>query len=212
MGGIPTRCVIAPTSDAYKLPELKTTILAGLTFSHVCKRWHKIVLNRPAMWQCVRISYRQLSGLGNISRDITACSHVYRLHLDMSLLGCKWHSSQDVSKAARHLLDENILRCESLRVEGPRWALDNFVLIAPHLICLNAQFAGASQFPPDMDRIIFEGHLFSRQIHWDAFSISGAKPIVLSNVGIPFPYHLGILPAHLPGHVCAKAKYLARTG
>lgn len=114
------------------------------------------------MWQCVRISYRQLLGSGNISRDITARSHVYRLHLDMSLLGCKLHSSRDVSKAARHLLDENIVRCEPLRVEGPRWALYNFFLIAPHLICLNAQFAGASKFPPDMDRIIFEGHFFSR--------------------------------------------------
>ena len=146
----------------------------------------------------------------------------------MSLLRCKWHSSRDVYKAARRLLDErDTVRCESLRVEGPHWALYDFLkifkrhnskakkstgikwlhivedlsdvemfipskpfqldLIAPHLTCLNAQFAGVSQFPPDMDRIISEGHLFSRQIYWDAFSISGAKPIVLSNVAIPLP-------------------------
>ena len=206
------------------------------------------------MWQSVRISYRQPLGSGNISRDITARLHVYRLRLDVSLLGCKWHSSRDVYKAARRLLDEHdIVRYESLRVEGPHWALYDFLkffkrhnskakksagikwlhiiedlsdvemlvpskpfqldLIAAHLTCLNAQFAGASQFPPEMDRVIFEDHLFSREIYWDGFFISGAKRIVLSNVGIPgawFPYHLGILPAHLPGHVCAKAKYLAR--
>ena len=196
---------------AYKLQRvasrrgawLKTTILAALTLSHVCKRWHKIVLGPPAMWQRVRISFRQLLGLGNISRDIIARSHAYSLHLDVSLLGCKWHSSRDVYKAARRLLDER--DAESLRVEGPHWALYDFLkifkrhnskakkstgikwlhivedlsdvemfipskpfqldLIAPHLTCLNAQFAGASQFPPDMDRIISEGHLFSRQIY-----------------------------------------------
>ncbi|EDQ98089.1 uncharacterized protein LACBIDRAFT_312399 [Laccaria bicolor S238N-H82] len=260
MGGIPTRGVIAPTSDAYKLPELKTTILAAFALSHVCKTWRKIVLERPAMWQRVCISYRQLLGLGKMLRTILVRSHPYPLHLDVSLLGCVWHLSGEVYTAARRQLDEFIMRCESVRVEGNHFALaallkiferhnlkartkagikwlhvvENFRdantnipsgpfpldRIAPQLICLNAQFAGASRFPSNMDRIIFEDHLFKREVYWDAFSISGAKHIVLSNVGIPRPYHrlgimLGPLPPGFPGHtpyVSPRDKYLARTG
>ena len=67
-GGIPTWGVTS---------WLKTTILAALTLSHVCKRWHKIVLGPPAMWQRVRISYRQLLGLGNIFRDIITLARLF---------------------------------------------------------------------------------------------------------------------------------------
>jgi hypothetical protein len=221
--------VVAPPADAFMLPELMPDSETAVALSHVCRKWRRIMLDRPVMWSRLRITYNRLfSDLADLTREILERSRGYPLHLDVSfLVGCKRNTREDcqnIFPAAQHILANHIMRCESLRVEGRHWALYHFLkalewynlnsdvtagikwlhiseeadrrnispnvsfpiaLIAPQVLSLASQFALVSDFPTGMDRILFEDRLFSREVYWEALTMTHVKHIIVNNIDIP---------------------------
>jgi len=126
--------VVAPPADAFMLPELITDSETAIALSHVCKKWRRIMLDRPVMWSRLRITYNRLfSDWADLTKEVLERSRGYPLHVDASfLVGCKRNTRDDcqnIFQAVKDIFAEHIVRCESLRVEGRHWALYHFLKV-----------------------------------------------------------------------------------
>ena len=125
---------VAPPADAFMLPELISDSKTAIALSHVCRKWRRIMLDRPVMWSRLRITYKRLfSDWADLTKEILERSRGYPLHLDASfLVGRKRKTRDDFQKifqAAKDIFAKHIVRCESLRVEGRHWALYHFLKV-----------------------------------------------------------------------------------
>lgn len=221
--------VVAPPADAYMLPELIPDSETAIALSHVCRKWRRIMLDRPVMWSRMHITYNRLfSDLADLTKELLERSRGHPLHLDVSfLVGCQQNTKDDCQNiflAAKDILADHMVRCESLRVEGRHWSLYHFLKvfewynlmsevtagikwlhiseeadrrnispnepfrispIAPQVVSLASQFALVSDFPTDMDRILFEDRLFSREAYWQTLTMTHVKHLILNNFDIP---------------------------
>lgn len=124
--------IVTPPADALMLPELTHDSETAIALSHVCKRWRRIMLDRPVMWSRLRITHRRLfSDWADLTKEVLERSRSNPLHLDVSfLVRCNPNTRdncQSIFYAVNGIFAKHLARCVSLRLEGRHWAIHYFL-------------------------------------------------------------------------------------